>query len=116
MKISQKKTQKRKRLKAKIRTKIFGTSATPRLSVFRSNTFIYAQLIDDENGVTLASASDVKIKKGTKVERATLVGEDLAKNAIAKGISKIVFDRNGFKYTGRVLSLAEGARKGGLQF
>ena len=116
MKISQKKTQKRKRLKAKIRTKIFGTSATPRLSVFRSNTFIYAQLIDDENGVTLASASDVKIKKGTKVERATQVGEDLAKNAIAKGISKIVFDRNGFKYTGRVLSLAEGARKGGLQF
>ena len=116
MKISQKKTQKRKRLKDKIRTKIFGTSATPRLSVFRSNTFIYAQLIDDENGVTLASASDVKIKKGTKVERATQVGEDLAKNAIAKGISKIVFDRNGFKYTGRVLSLAEGARKGGLQF
>ena len=116
MKISQKKNQKRKRLKAKIRTKIFGTSATPRLSVFRSNTFIYAQLIDDENGVTLASASDVKIKKGTKVERATQVGEDLAKNAIAKGISKIVFDRNGFKYTGRVLSLAEGARKGGLQF
>lgn len=116
MKISQKKTQKRKRLKAKIRTKIFGTSATPRLSVFRSNTFIYAQLIDDENGVTLASASDVKIKKGTKVERATQVGEDLAKNAIVKGISKIVFDRNGFKYTGRVLSLAEGARKGGLQF
>lgn len=103
-------------MKAKIRTKIFGTSATPRLSVFRSNTFIYAQLIDDENGVTLASASDVKIKKGTKVERATQVGEDLAKNAIAKGISKIVFDRNGFKYTGRVLSLAEGARKGGLQF
>ena len=116
MKISQKKNQKRKRLKAKIRTKIFGTSATPRLSVFRSNTFIYAQLIDDENGVTLASASDVKIKKGTKVERATQVGAELAKNALAKGISKIVFDRNGFKYTGRVLSLAEGARKGGLQF
>ena len=116
MKISQKKTQKRKRLKAKIRTKIFGTSATPRLSVFRSNTFIYVQLIDDENGITLASASDVKIKKGTKVERATQVGAELAKNALAKGISKIVFDRNGFKYTGRVLSLAEGARKGGLQF
>ena len=116
MKISQKKNQKRKRLKAKIRTKIFGTSATPRLSVFRSNTFIYVQLIDDENGITLASASDVKIKKGTKVERATQVGAELAKNALAKGISKIVFDRNGFKYTGRVLSLAEGARKGGLQF
>ncbi len=116
MKITQKKTQKRMRLKAKIRTKIFGTSTAPRLSVFRSNTFIYAQLIDDERGITLASASDVKIKKGTKVERATQVGEELAKNALAKGISKIVFDRNGFKYTGRVLSLAEGARKGGLQF
>lgn len=116
MKITQKKTQKRMRLKAKIRTKIFGTSTSPRLSVFRSNTFIYAQLIDDERGITLASASDVKMKKGTKVERATQVGEELAKNALAKGISKIVFDRNGFKYTGRVLSLAEGARKGGLQF
>ena len=116
MKITQKKTQKRMRLKAKIRTKIFGTGATPRLSVFRSNTFIYTQLIDDENGVTLASASDVKIKKGTKVERAAQVGEELAKNALAKGISKIEFDRNGFKYTGRVLSLAEGARKDGLQF
>lgn len=116
MKITQKKTQKRMRLKAKIRTKIFGTSTTPRLSVFRSNTFIYAQLIDDERGITLASASDVKMKKGTKVEHATQVGEELAKNAQAKGISKVVFDRNGFKYTGRVLSLAEGARKGGLQF
>ncbi len=116
MKITQKKTQKRMRLKSKIRTKIFGTSVSPRLSVFRSNTFIYAQLIDDERGITLASASDVKIKKGTKVERATETGVELAKNAIAKGISKIVFDRNGFKYTGRVLALAEGARKGGLQF
>ena len=116
MKTAQKKTQKRTRLKAKIRTKIFGTGTTPRLSVFRSNMYIYAQLINDETGTTLASASDVNIKKGTKSERATEVGALLAKSAQEKNISKVVFDRNGFKYTGRILALAEGARKSGLQF
>lgn len=110
------KTEKRLRLKKKIRAKIFGTADMPRLSVFKSNKFISAQLIDDANGVTLVSATDIKMKAGTKVERATLVGETLAKDAQAKKITGAVFDRNGFKYTGRVLSLAEGARKGGLKF
>jgi large subunit ribosomal protein L18 len=110
------KTEKRLRLKKKIRSKVFGTGEKPRLSVFKSNTFIHAQIIDDTKGITLVSASDMKDVKGTKNERAILVGEALAKLAVAKKITAVVFDRNGFKYTGRVLSLAEGARKGGLQF
>lgn len=110
------KTEKRLRLKKKIRNKIFGTSERPRLSVFKSNNFIHAQLIDDTKGLTIVSASDMKETKGTKNERAIAVGTALAKDAVAKKITAVVFDRNGFKYTGRVLSLAEGARKGGLQF
>lgn len=110
------KTEKRLRLKKKIRAKVFGTKDRPRLSVFKSNKFISAQLINDADGMTLASASDIKETKGKKMERATLVGTALAKDAQAKGITSVVFDRNGFKYTGRVLSLAEGARKGGLTF
>lgn len=111
-----KKTEKRIRLKKKIRTKVFGTSARPRLSVFRSNQYIYGQIINDENGKTIISLSDLKIKTGTKTERATNIGSELAKIAIAKGVKSCVFDRNGFKYTGRVKALADGARKAGLLF
>jgi large subunit ribosomal protein L18 len=111
-----KKIEKRIRLKKKIRTKIMGTIETPRLSVFRSNNFIYAQIIDDVNHVTLSSASDLKIKKGTKTERANEVGVEVAKKAITKGIKSCVFDRNGFKYTGRIKALADSARATGLKF
>lgn len=104
------------RLKKKIRAKIFGTTERPRFSVFRSNNFIYAQLIDDNAGQTLVSASDIKAKKGTKRERAMEVGKDIAVAAIAKGVSKVVFDRNGFSYTGRIAVLADEARKAGLIF
>lgn len=111
-----KKQEKRIRLKKKIRAKIGVGSSRPRLSVFRSNAFIYAQIIDDTKGVTLVSSSDMKIEKGTKTERATSVGTEIAKLAIAKGVKTVVFDRNGFKYTGRVKALADGARAGGLEF
>ena len=111
-----KKAEKRIRLKKKIRTKIFGTAETPRLSVFRSNNYMYAQIIDDVNSVTIVSSSDLKIKTGTKTERSQKVGEEVAKNAIAKGIKSCVFDRNGFKYTGRVKALADSARSAGLKF
>lgn len=111
-----KKLEKRIRLKKKIRTKIFGTKTAPRLSVFRSNQFIYAQVIDDTIGKTIVSASDMDIKKGTKTERAVSVGALVAKAAAEKGITKVIFDRNGFKYTGRVKSLADSARAAGLEF
>lgn len=111
-----KKAEKRIRLKKKIRAKIMGTKKCPRLSVYRSNNYIYAQIIDDMNNVTLASSSDLKAKKGTKIERSKVVGEEIAKNAIAKGIKTCVFDRNGFKYTGRIKALADSARAGGLKF
>ncbi len=111
-----KKDDKRIRLKAKIRTKIAGTSERPRLSVFRSNKFIYAQLIDDTTGKTLTQASDVKVTKGTKSERAKVVGKMIAEAALGKKIDKVVFDRNGFKYTGRIKLVADEARVGGLKF
>lgn len=111
-----KKLEKRIRLKKKIRTKITGTSSIPRFSVFRSNKFVYAQLIDDTTGKTIISASDMSIEKGTKTDHSTQVGADVAKQALAKGIKQVVFDRNGFKYTGRVKALADGARAAGLTF
>lgn len=112
-----KKTQeKRIRLKKKIRSKILGGGGRARLSVFRSNSFIYAQIIDDNKGATIASASDMKINKGTKTERASEVGKEVAKIAIDKGVKEVVFDRNGFKYTGRVKALADSARNSGLIF
>jgi len=111
-----KKLEKKIRLKKKIRTKINGTSERPRLSVFRSNQFIYAQIIDDTTGTTIAAASDISTKKGTKSERSVIVGTEIAKGALAKGITTVVFDRNGFKYTGRVKSLADSARTAGLKF
>ena len=112
----QNKTDKRTRLKKKIRAKVSGTATCPRLSVFRSNKFIYAQVIDDMKGSTLASASDVKIAKGTKLERAKEVGKAIALASKAVKIDKVVFDRNGFKYTGRIKLVADEARAGGLKF
>ena len=107
---------KRQRRRAKIKKTICGTAARPRLSVHRSLKTISAQLIDDENGVTLAAASDLKDGKGLKMERARSIGKAIAKKAIEKKITTCVFDRGGYKYHGRVKALAEGAREGGLQF
>lgn len=111
------KKQKQRR-KTKIRAKIKNTAQRPRLTVFRSNQRIYAQIIDDEQGKTLVAASEKEIKKKaeTKTERAALVGEVLAQKASKKKIKKVVFDRGPYRYHGRVKALAEGARKGGLQF
>ena len=106
----------RERRRKRIRSKVFGTAERPRLSVFKSNSTIYAQIIDDENGKTLVSSSSLKTKKGTKTESAKVVGIELAKLAKEKKISKVVFDRGGFIYTGRVKALADGAREGGLEF
>lgn len=100
----------------RIRAKVSGTASVPRLAVFRSVRFITAQLIDDTKGVTLVEASDLKVKKGTKVERAKQVGTAIASKAKEKKITKIVFDRGGFLYAGRVKALAEAAREGGLTF
>src|SRR5690606_22851753 len=107
---------------ARVRKKVFGTPERPRMNVFRSISDIYVQIIDDHSGNTLVSASSIdsalrdSLKGKSKVEQALLVGEEIAKRAIAKGISAVVFDRGGYIYTGRVKSLAEGARKGGLEF
>jgi large subunit ribosomal protein L18 len=112
------KATRRKRIQRIIRTKVAGTSERPRLAVFRSNTGIYAQIIDDTVGHTLASASSkhVSVEGGNGVALAAAVGKELASRAQAKGISKVVFDRSGYLYHGRVKSLAEGAREGGLNF
>jgi large subunit ribosomal protein L18 len=109
--------QKKLRIKRKIRATISGTETRPRLSVFRSNNYMYAQLIDDTNAVTVASASDMKAgEKNSKMEGAIAVGKALAAAAKAKGITMAVFDRNGFKYAGRIKALADAAREAGLQF
>ena len=104
---------------ARVRSKVSGTAACPRLDVFRSNSNIYAQLIDDVNGVTLAAASsnekDFGISGGNK-EGAHKVGKLIAERAVSKGITEVVFDRGGYIYPGRVTELAEGAREGGLKF
>ncbi len=110
------KLAKRFRIKKRIRSQVQGIAERPRLSVFRSNKFIYAQLIDDASQTTLASASDRKMTSGSKAERAQAVGEAIAKEAKAKNITTVVFDRNGYKYIGRVKILADSAREGGLQF
>jgi len=112
----QNKTDKRIRLKAKIRAKIRGSKERPRLSVFRSNKFIYAQVIDDSTGKTLAQANDVKAAKGTKTERAKEVGKRVGELCLKQKIDKVVFDRNGFKYTGRIKLVADEARASGLKF
>jgi len=111
------KIEKRLKIKAHIRHKVSGTPERPRLTVFRSNTQIYAQIIDDLAGKTLAAASSLPLKeKVTKKEQAAKVGENLAKSALEAGITQVVFDRNGYLYHGRVKELADGARKGGLKF
>lgn len=113
-------SKKIKRIKShrKIRMKIFGTKEKPRLSVFRSAKYIYAQLIDDDAKKVLVSVSDLKVKskKGSKVEHAVEVGKIIAKEALAKKIEKVVFDRGGFVFHGRVKAVADGAREGGLKF
>ena len=105
------------RIRRSKRIQVSGTASRPRLCVFRSNANIYAQLIDDEAGKTLAAVSDLKMKKkGTKSEMAKKVGEEIASKAKAIKVEAVVFDRAGFAYHGRVKALAEGAREGGLKF
>lgn len=111
----------RKIRQGRVRAKISGNKNQPRLSVYRSNKGIYAQIIDDVRGITLVSFSDKTLKgqkqaQGTKTKIAEIVGEELAKLAKAKKLEKVVFDRGGYRYHGRVKALAEGARKGGLKF
>ena len=110
----------RQKIKFRVRRKISGTTQKPRLSVFRSNTEIYAQLIDDETGKTLAAASsrekDIAAQKGTKVEKSKLVGAAIARKATDLGLKDVTFDRSGYLYHGRVKAVAEGAREGGLLF
>lgn len=101
---------------ARVRAKVKGTEARPRFSVYRSLAFIYAQLIDDTTGRTLIALDDRELKEKTKVFRARALGAAIAKEAKAKGITKVVFDRAGYIYTGRIRALAEGAREGGLEF
>lgn len=108
----------RLRRHARVRNKVSGTAECPRLNVFRSNSQIFAQIIDDENGTTLVSSSSVelKIKNGGNAEGAALVGADIAKKALKAGIKAVVFDRGGYQYHGRVAALAEAARENGLEF
>lgn len=114
-----KKFARRLRIKRSIRSKVSGTAARPRLSVFRSNKALYAQLIDDEQGHTLASAFSGEVageKKTVDLAIAKQVGQKIAEKAKAKGVEKVTFDRNGYLYHGRVKALAEGAREAGLEF
>ena len=108
----------RQRRHARVRTKISGTAELPRLNVFRSNAQIFAQIIDDTKGATLVSSSslELKIKNGGNAEGAALVGKDIAEKAKKAGITKVVFDRGGYQYHGRVQALAEAARENGLEF
>jgi len=114
------KNSRRDKIRKRIRGVVSGTSTRPRLSVYRSNKDIYAQLIDDSKGITLAAASSreagINEVKDNKVAKATLVGKKIAELAKGAGIESVVFDRGGYLYHGRVKSLAEGAREGGLQF
>jgi large subunit ribosomal protein L18 len=119
--MSRQNTQEKKlRIKRKVRALVSGTPERPRMSVFKSNNFIYAQLIDDTTATTLVSANDMpqakSSKKSTKMEGAVATGQEVAKLALAKGINTVVFDRNGFKYAGRIKALADAARTAGLKF
>ncbi|MGM9926399.1 MAG: 50S ribosomal protein L18 [Bacillus sp. (in: firmicutes)] len=110
----------RQKRHARVRAKLSGTEARPRLNVFRSNKHIYAQLIDDVNGVTLASAStldkDLGVESTSNIEAAQKVGETIAKRAVEKGYASVVFDRGGYLFHGRVKALADAARENGLEF
>lgn len=113
------KVTRRAKIKRRIRKNVSGTSSVPRLSVFRSNKQIYAQIIDDSTGTTLVSAGSFNNKTaadGNKITQAAVVGKEVAEKAIKAGIDKVVFDRNGYLYHGRVKSLADSAREGGLKF
>ena len=116
--VKESKNDLRKKRHARVRNKISGTAECPRLNVFRSNTQIFAQIIDDVKGVTLVSSSSVelKIKNGGNVEGAKAVGKDIAEKAKKSKINKVVFDRGGYLYHGRVQALAEAARENGLEF
>ena len=110
------KIERRIKIKFRIRKKVVGTAERPRLSVFRSNKQIYAQVINDKAGVTLAAASSLGFEKMNKTEQAKKDGHQLTEKAKAAGVESVVFDRNGYLYHGRVQSLADGAREGGLNF
>ena len=114
------KTQRRERLRFRIRKTVSGTTQRPRLAVFRSNKEIYAQIIDDVNGVTITAAStrdkEIDASKSNKIDAAKLVGKAIAEKALKAGVESITFDRGGYLYHGRIKSLAEGAREGGLKF
>ena len=115
------KLERRVRIKHRIRKRVSGTAEKPRMTVFRSNKQIYVQIIDDLSGVTIAAASSTikeitEASKGKKVEQAKLVGKKIAEVSLEKGISEVVFDRNGYLYHGRVKILADAAREGGLKF
>ena len=116
MNTTSQKTNKRERRHARIRAKVSGSESRPRLAVFRSNRFVYAQLINDETGATLVSADSRKAKGGSARERAEEVGKTIADLAKGKGIDAVVFDRGGFQYQGVIAALADGARKAGLVF
>lgn len=113
------KIERRERIKRSVRTKVHGTAEKPRMSVFRSNKQISVQVIDDVNAITLASATskhkDIESVKATKSQKAAMVGKLIAKVAMEAGITQVVFDRNGYLYHGKVKSLADGAREGGLK-
>ena len=110
------KIARRTKIKTRLRGKISGTPERPRMSVFRSNKAIYVQIIDDLAGTTLCAASSKGLEGGTKTELAAKVGADIAKKALDKGITEVVFDRNGYLFHGRVKSLADAAREAGLKF
>lgn len=110
------KIQRRNKIKTRIRGKVSGTAARPRMTVFRSNKQIYVQVIDDLAGTTLVASSSKGLEGGTKIEIAAKVGKAIAEKALAAGITEVVFDRNGYLFHGRVKSLADAAREGGLKF
>ncbi len=114
------KNERRLRIKSRVRKTVSGTETRPRLTVFRSNKEIYAQIVDDVTGKTISAASsrdkDISSAKGTKSEIATLVGKSIGEKAVKAGVETIAFDRGGYQYHGRVKSLAEGAREAGLKF
>ena len=110
------KIQRRNKIKTRIRGKVSGTAARPRMTVFRSNKQIYVQLIDDEAGKTLCASSSKGLEAAPKIEMAAKVGKAIAEKTLAAGITEVVFDRNGYLFHGRVKSLADAAREGGLKF
>jgi large subunit ribosomal protein L18 len=111
-----KRNETRQRVHARVRAKISGTAERPRLNIFRSLNNIYAQVIDDQKGITVASASTIKLKTGGNIAAAKEIGKTVAELAIEKGVKKVVFDRGGYLYHGRVKAVADAAREAGLEF